>query len=222
MADMKRRVRENPLTEPKTSFARENPALGLRNINQLAASFAEDDTYPVLNTLVRYLTARGEMPMIDAGNIVGARYRPATRETVVGGHEFFNNLAHELMHAADDTMYRQRQMYKTGPFSTMYDALDSPDPTARAINADWMRRHRNYRSSPSEMKGWALGAATERGEDRFNPPLHLNPTLATEQMLLLEAATRQAYKAQEDEVEAEARSRRPESPKTLMQKVFGR
>ncbi len=222
MADMDRRVRENPLATPRTSFARENPTFGLRNINQLATSFADDDSPQILNALVRYLLARGEMPMIDAGNIAGARYRPASREIVVGTHEFFNNLAHELTHAADDTMYRQRRMYKTGQFPAMYDSLDSPDPTANAINEQWVRRNRNYRSSPSEMKGWALGAATEWGEDRFNPPLHLNSTLATEQMLLLDAATRAAYKAQEDEVGAEARSRRPESPKTLMQKVFGR
>jgi hypothetical protein len=130
-----------------------------------------------------------------------------------------NILAHELMHAADTAMqaqYRPRILKPLTQFEKMHFSLR---PDAKAFNSDWAEANKTYRASPRELRAWAIGQAAQKGSDTYNPPLHLDPTLATEQMLLLEAATREAYKAQEDEVEAEARSRKP---KTLMQKVFGR
>ena len=73
----------------------------------------------------------------------------------------------------------------------------APVAQAAAFNPAWVAANRDYRSTAGELLGFAMGNSAPVGVER-NPaskvPLHLDATLATEFMILLDLATREEKK----------------------------
>ena len=123
-----------------------------------------------------------------------------------------NTLVHELTHAAAAQLTSQ---YSESPRSALNfrkkanptqftDAFDkimlgeygkemAPVAQAAAFNPAWVAANRDYRATAGELLGFAMGNSAPVGVER-NPaskvPLHLDATLATQMMILLDLATR--------------------------------
>lgn len=130
-----------------------------------------------------------------------------------------STLGHELTHAAWNQI---RQQIYEGKMSTQFaeafsklvynkqkgvwempdisNNLDSPlfkNPwaalrLAEKLNPAWAQNNQAYRASPSELPAFAVGNMMSNAPPAWKPPSHLDPTLATEQMILLDLATRDA------------------------------
>jgi hypothetical protein len=122
---------------------------------------------------------------------------------------------HELTHAADHQLHShyydlkyKKDRYKLTPeekqFMSSYQKL-SYDPDARYTNPakwprvqlanklspEWTEKHSDYRSRKNELAAWGMGSIAERpGRKEYSPPLHLDPTMATEFTILLDLARR--------------------------------
>ena len=123
-----------------------------------------------------------------------------------------NTLVHELTHAAAAQLTSQ---YSESPRSALNfrkkanptqftDAFDkimlgeygkemAPVAQAATFNPAWTAANRDYRATAGELLGFAMGNSAPVGVER-NPaskvPLHLDATLATQMMILLDLATR--------------------------------
>ena len=123
-----------------------------------------------------------------------------------------NTLVHELTHAAAAQLTNQ---YSESPRSALNfrkkanptqftDAFDkimlgeygkgmAPVAQAATFNPAWTTANRDYRATAGELLGFAMGNSAPVGVER-NPaskvPLHLDATLATQMMILLDLATR--------------------------------
>ena len=127
-----------------------------------------------------------------------------------------NTLVHELTHAAAAQLTSQ---YSESPWSFLNfrkkanptqftDAFDkimlgeygkemAPVAQAATFNPAWVAANRDYRSTAGELLGFAMGNSEPIGVER-NPastvPKHLDATLATQFMILLDLATREEKK----------------------------
>ena len=116
-------------------------------------------------------------------------------------------LAHEMTHAADRQM--RTQMGESAPKSEarrMFEeayAKMGRRPMAERLGPDWAKQGRGYRASEAELPAFAMGnvSAYQDGvsadSEPVRPPLHLDPTMATEFLILQDLARRaQAAQAQ--------------------------
>lgn len=132
-------------------------------------------------------------------------------------------LLHELMHAADKQLANQyfettqRSGLLSAPgtsqFSEAFDKLkmqDSVDPKAPrdtsgdsaeayAIAPQWLASERGYRASPGELPAFAVGSAAAGVQGDYRPPQHLDPTLATNQSVLLSMALKEMLTRQQSQ-----------------------
>ena len=139
---------------------------------------------------------------------------PETGVIGVGMREGPNTVVHELTHAADRQIEKQyfdllQKRGKLTPleqqFMQTYEKLvkgrrgffdrtnvnyDMRDVMAQRMNPQWAAEESKYRASSSELPAWAMGQMAEREPDSYNPPLHLDPTMATEFSILLDMAKR--------------------------------
>ena len=122
-----------------------------------------------------------------------------------------SSVLHELTHAADeqlDTQYYQAKYKKSDltpeekRFVAAYTKL-SKNPTARNSNPakwprlqlanklspEWAKEENQYRATMGELPAWGMGSTVQRDRD-YNPPLHLDPTMATEFLILMDLARR--------------------------------
>jgi hypothetical protein len=128
-----------------------------------------------------------------------------------------DTLVHELTHSA----VRQLQM-QYGENGTYYGAANKPtqftnaadkllrfttpdfkagksppaQELAKKLDPAWLAKNQDYRASQSELPAFAMGNMTPGARaDLFRPPpAHLEATLATEMMILLDLATREQKK----------------------------
>lgn len=120
-------------------------------------------------------------------------------------------LIHELTHAAERQMKQLAYaIEKKGPKATpeekqflnsfdksIYGVKDKKDNryktgamlTAEAMDKEWSDKQRKYRSTSGELLAFGTGNATDKTKtDSYEPPPHLNQTVATEFMILLDQA----------------------------------
>lgn len=57
-----------------------------------------------------------------------------------------------------------------------------------SLDAKWYQENRDYRANDRELRGWAMGNVNRQNDDSYKPPKHLDTTLATEFMMLLDLA----------------------------------
>jgi hypothetical protein len=58
---------------------------------------------------------------------------------------------------------------------------------AQSINAEWVKKHSDYRASDSELPAYAVGNQFKKGKD-YDTPDHVDPSIATTFMILLDQA----------------------------------
>jgi hypothetical protein len=117
---------------------------------------------------------------------------------------------HEMTHAAQPALEKQYQegakFFAASPkdpearrvFLQAYEKLRGSGAAdlARKLDPTWEKENRKYRSSREELEAFGVGNVQNFGRrgDRLDArgPLHLDPTMATETMLLLDLARRDA------------------------------
>ena len=173
---------------------------------------------PMGEAIVRYLRSRNAVPSIESASlgegVLGdytrnknqVRLDPVVTRTLRSSYSTGPQV-HELSHAAD---YELGDQYKDNPntqFGDAYrklylgeqdrpwyashdpNALSSPEAFAKKLDPKWFRQNQDYRSRTNELV--AYGAGNVSGRPVGGPaPLHLDPTLAQEQAILLELALR--------------------------------
>lgn len=156
--------------------------------------------------LLEYLSGRGAAPKIS--------YAPLLQEGVLGQRSKSTGditidprvgpgvLSHELTHSAQSEM--RTQAVQNPAFKKIYDQLygargsgEKAVETARSLAPAWTDNLVNaaYRSSPRELQAFGVGMSPQP-DTRYEvrAPLHVDPTLATEFMILLDAAIRNQEK----------------------------
>lgn len=115
-----------------------------------------------------------------------------------------STLIHELTHAADSSMYSQAMDKKAGTqfkeahgklredFSKRYSAPGRIPAveTARKLDPQWLFRNEDYRATSDELHSFAVGNSAVPQTRLQSGPAHLDATLATELMILLDLAQR--------------------------------
>jgi hypothetical protein len=124
-----------------------------------------------------------------------------------------SDVLHELTHAADGQLNRdyinlneKRKKSDLTPeekrFMSAYTKL-AYDPNAyhgnpakyprvqlaNKLSPEWVKKETNYRSRGNEMAAFGVGSIAER-DFGYKPPLHLDPTMATEFLILMDLARR--------------------------------
>lgn len=146
---------------------------------------------------------------------------PRTGEVTVGHFSGPTTVVHELTHAADyqiDSQYHElkrkarntaltpveqqfvdayeRLSYKPAAYGGK-PAVAQRESMAQTLAPAWASKQRDYRATNVELPAWGMGATQGKaaGVRDYAPPLHLDPTMATEFSVLLDLAKR-AQKAQ--------------------------
>ena len=118
---------------------------------------------------------------------------------------------HELTHAADDQLRAQytqthnRKLFLTPEEKQFMSAFQKLvyDPTAyhgnpanwpraqlaNKLSPEWTKKNSGYRSGDHELAAWGVDSTATRNRD-YNPPLHLDPTMATEFLIMTDLARR--------------------------------
>jgi hypothetical protein len=126
-----------------------------------------------------------------------------------------STVLHELAHATDEQVSRDYRKLKLlglnftpeeKRFMTAYEKLSyNPkayrnDPAkyprrhlANKLSPEWAKEESDYRSRDNELAGWGMGSTVQR-DTEYNPPLHLDPTMATELLILTDLARRVSKK----------------------------
>lgn len=122
-----------------------------------------------------------------------------------------STVLHELTHAADDQLnarYYEAKYKKSSltpeekRFMAAYEKLVySPkayhknpakyprEQLANKLSPEWTKKESDYRSGGRELAAWGMGSTVQRDRD-YKPPLHLDPTLATEFLIMTDLARR--------------------------------
>ena len=188
----------------------------VRKPDPLQSLLRESAEYPQYGELVDYLSARRMMPPIqqrpmgvsgsfDVNSFFGNTL-PKTGVVNVGTRAGPDTVVHELTHAADKQLASQyhellnkrgkltpaEQQFMRAFEKLSYDKFGRekafPRKTlAEKLDPTWVEKQRDYRATNAELPAWAMGA-TIAPRDDYSPPVHLNPSLATEFSILLDLA----------------------------------
>ena len=139
---------------------------------------------------------------------------PRTGEVTIGHFSGPTTVVHELTHAADhqiDTQYHElkqkarkadltlaeqqfvnayeRLSYKPHAYGGK-PAVAQRKSMAQTLDPAWTDKHSGYRATNVELPAWGMGATQGKasGVRDYRPPLHLDPTMATEFSILLDLA----------------------------------
>lgn len=116
-------------------------------------------------------------------------------------------LIHEMTHAADRQLRRLAYELKTSNRSltpeeeqfmdtfnkTMKgrkeeDYQEFAEKIALAIDPEWKKKNRDYRSSYEELPAFAMGQSKKKGDKFMDAPPHIDPSIATQFRILLDQA----------------------------------
>jgi transglutaminase-like putative cysteine protease len=170
---------------------------------------------PEYQQMMNYLSARNATPTIAAEpklNFSGV-FRPGATFSAPGSvgirpKEPVEALVHEVTHAADIQMISQYMQesgrtssssagpFKSTQFTDAYDKLD-PSPLTKLMQPDWATRASKYRATRPESRAFAVENMTGpnvKKDSVTRAPGHVDATIATEFMILLELAQRSSGK----------------------------
>lgn len=165
-----------------------------------------------LADIFQYLNSRKAMPTVEQlpwmEEGLSGRYVRDDNHIQLNSQADIGTMTHEFGHAADHAMRKQysdrrlKYNYPVEPtqFTDAYRKLVLGDPWERTrprqdmankLDPVWTEKNKDYRSQGSELLGWAMGSTANNYQGRaYNPPAHLNPTLATEFSILMDLAQR--------------------------------
>ena len=150
---------------------------------------------PTLNEIIGLLNQRNYMPRFVQND--GNSYAPATNTVSVSPSTFtLNSMTHEYTHALLNAMtidrIREEQTNRANRSFLTNQFIDGLNKTYVVPNklkpqrqlTDWEQ----YRYGPEEAPAWAVGNVTndDKAQVPSKPPMHLDPTLATEQAIMRE------------------------------------
>ena len=123
----------------------------------------------------------------------------------INENQNIDTLVHEITHATERQMGQQYIEDKTSKrdvlgfiqpnstqFTDAYDKINTQEIMS-TINKDWTDRASKYRSTTSEARAFAMENVTNSALDPLSitrAPAHIDSTLATEFMILLDLAQR--------------------------------
>jgi hypothetical protein len=117
---------------------------------------------------------------------------------------------HELSHVADraisdlhtslirkkyeNTLTPLEQQFMQAYEKLVYGTIQDKQPLKRLemverLDPAWAEKNRSYRTTQDELAAFGVGSTASQ-DPSFNPPLHLDPTMATEFNILLDIAKR--------------------------------
>jgi len=177
---------------------------------------------PQYQQLMEYLSLRRSVPptkfaylgedthgMYERNSVFGKEL-PRTGVITMNRGADANTFVHELTHAASaqlSNQYAETPSYFGDPIkpTQFTDAFQkimlgvrgksmAPTQQAEVMNPEWVAKNRDYRSTASELLGFAMGNSAPVAGMARNPeskvPQHLDATLATQMMILLDLAAR--------------------------------
>jgi len=183
---------------------------------QLLDIIREAGKQPQYQEMVDYLMQRRSLPNIEQRDLGPGVYGefaipgsarshtpPAGRiaihmnPTLLGG---VNTLTHEMTHATERQLFKQYvedkyfgERAKKTQFTEGYEkVLQSIPQLMETLAPDWRKTERGYRSTPTEALAHGVGNSTTPKDmmPPENAPPHIDSTLATQMMILLDLAKR--------------------------------
>lgn len=165
----------------------------------------KDAELEVIELLSQYLQGRRVMPTMETASLppgVTGTYSPGRQELKLARGAGISTLIHELSHAAQTAMEGQAIYDQPGgKFPAAFEKLfglrgrygEGARETANRLAPQWMADEDKYRTSGRELQAHGLGEQFKGGGDaRWQAPSHVDPTMATEFMILLDMAIRES------------------------------
>jgi hypothetical protein len=158
--------------------------------------------------LLKYLTQADGLPGVEYKAMPPDYHGQFSYDTAVprdpGLVEVSNNsvntLVHEFTHAGQKQMREQAARQGAGKqfvdgYNKLMGAGDSgPAGLVNKIAPAWQSAGSKYRTTPNEAQAHAMGNMSPLPHPSMAAPAHVDPTLATEFMILLDLATRDLKK----------------------------
>lgn len=163
-------------------------------------------------SLFDYLYKRNRLPMTKVTPFLPpdtlGTYTPSENAVRVHPNSGLSTLMHEMTHAGDNALELQYYDRPTSwsksdtptYFTDAYDKLKGRNAAsgfatrrgelANKINPDWYKKNLDYRSTENELAGFAGGRTIREEDKKYNVPDHIDATLATEMMILMDLAKR--------------------------------
>ena len=160
----------------------------------------------LLETLSRYLHGRRVMPTIETARLppgTGATYTLGSNVVKLAPRAGVSSLVHELTHAAQSAMEGQA-IYdgdSSKQLATAFEQLfglrknygEGARDTAARLAPKWLEEEDGYRTTGRELQAHGMGEQLKGvGDLRWQAPAHVDPTMATEFMILLDMAIRES------------------------------
>ena len=165
----------------------------------------KDAELDVIELLSQYLHGRRVMPTVETARLppgVAGSYNPGRQEIKLARGADISTLIHELTHAAQTAMEGQAIYDQPGgKFSKAFEKLfglrgrygEGAQESAARLAPQWMADEDKYRTSGRELQAHGLGEQFKGvGDLRWQAPSHVDPTMATEFMILLDLAIRES------------------------------
>lgn len=165
----------------------------------------KDAEFDVIELLSRYLHGRRVMPTMETASLppgVAGSYNPGRQEIKLARGAGIPTLIHELSHAAQTAMEGQAIYDQPGgKFPAAFEKLfglrgrygEGARESANRLASQWMADEDKYRTSGRELQAHGLGEQFKGvGDLRWQAPSHVDPTMATEFMILLDMAIRES------------------------------
>ena len=165
----------------------------------------KDTELDVIELLSQYLHGRRVMPTMETARLppgVGGSYNPGRQELKLARGAGIPTLIHELVHASQTAMEGQA-IYdqQGGKFPAAFEKLfglrgrygEGAQESATRLAPQWMADEDKYRTSGRELQAHGVGEQFKGvGDLRWQAPSHVDPTMATEFMILLDMAIRES------------------------------
>lgn len=171
---------------------------------------------PEYQAIVNYLMSRRQMPEMTYGgnpkdfgqfqypslfSDVGSRGRLYMNPNAAGANpaDTAPVLQHEMTHGAFQQLYNQVREIKNQKskselekqFLDNFDKVFTKAPQQiQALNPEWAKKNNSYRSRTDEAMAFGVANASNPQKADWTAPSHIDPTLATQFMLLLDQAQR--------------------------------
>ena len=176
-------------------------------VGEIIEKASKDRNYGIL---AQYLQTRDRVPNVSLGDTgdadgyyqngnitLNTRAQPSRFDTGI--------LTHEMVHAADTAMglqHLQRRRESGGDSRQFIEAYQKMQGTPGLAKTypEWFNANAGYRASASELPAWAIGnnySGVGEFDTRRTVPPHVNAQAATDFMVLLELAQRDAAKPQQ-------------------------
>ncbi len=167
----------------------------------LATAEQQPETVKILD----FLKSQKAVPLMEtslpAGENVYGRFTPALNFLQVAPSSTESDMLHELTHAAQFAMEKQFRKSRSNQFTEAYSKLvgestvsgEQVDALTAKLDPKSSKQMRPYRRSPVELQAFAVADSVfpDQKIPEMRPPgPHVNATLATEFMILLDLADR--------------------------------